>query len=234
MNNIQNLETSRSNAGDRGYIVEVNNAEKKFKFEKSYVVALSKTSFSLKKGNSLALVGPSGSGKSTLLHLVGGLDKPSSGEIFLKGELISSMDDQNRGRLRKTLIGFVYQFHHLLPEFNVVENVMMPLRIKRVSKSKAYLEAVEILERIGLVDRIRNQPSTLSGGERQRVAIARALVTKPSLVLADEPTGNLDRENAQKAFNLLIRLVEEFGSSLVIATHDMKLASSCNEIFSLR
>ena len=234
MSNIQNLETSRSNASDRGYIVEVNNAEKKFKFEKSYVVALSKTSFSLKKGNSLALVGPSGSGKSTLLHLVGGLDKPSSGEIFLKGELISSMDDQNRGRLRKTLIGFVYQFHHLLPEFNVVENVMMPLRIKRVSKSKAYSEAVEILERIGLVDRIRNQPSTLSGGERQRVAIARALVTKPSLVLADEPTGNLDRENAQKAFNLLIRLVEEFGSSLVIATHDMKLASSCNEIFSLR
>ena len=234
MNNIQNLETSRSNAGDRGYIVEVNNAEKKFKFEKSYVVALSKTSFSLKKGNSLALVGPSGSGKSTLLHLVGGLDKPSSGEIFLKGELISSMDDQNRGRLRKTLIGFVYQFHHLLPEFNVVENVMMPLRIKRVSKSKAYSEAVEILERIGLADRIRNQPATLSGGERQRVAIARALVTKPSLVLADEPTGNLDRENAQKAFNLLIRLVEEFGSSLVIATHDMKLASSCNEIFSLR
>ena len=181
-----------------------------------------------------AIMGPNGSGKSTLLHLVGGLDKPSSGEIFLKGELISSMDDQNRGRLRKTLIGFVYQFHHLLPEFNVVENVMMPLRIKRVSKSKAYSEAVEILERIGLVDRIRNQPSTLSGGERQRVAIARALVTKPSLVLADEPTGNLDRENAQKAFNLLIRLVEEFGSSLVIATHDMKLASSCNEIFSLR
>ena len=234
MNDIQNSETSRSNASDRGYIVEVNNAEKKFKFEKSYVVALRKTSFSLKKGNSLALVGPSGSGKSTLLHLVGGLDKPSSGEIFLKGELISSMDDQNRGRLRKTLIGFVYQFHHLLPEFNVVENVMMPLRIKRVSKSKSYSEAVEILERIGLVDRIRNQPATLSGGERQRVAIARALVTKPSLVLADEPTGNLDRENAQKAFNLLIRLVEEFGSSLVIATHDMKLASSCNEIFSLR
>ena len=234
MNNIQNSETSRSNVSDRGYIVEVNNAEKKFKFEKSYVVALSKTSFSLKKGNSLALVGPSGSGKSTLLHLVGGLDKPSSGEIFLKGELISSMDDQNRGRLRKTLIGFVYQFHHLLPEFNVVENVMMPLRIKRVSKNKAYSEAVEILERIGLADRIRNQPATLSGGERQRVAIARALVTKPSLVLADEPTGNVDRENAQKAFNLLIRLVEEFGSSLVIATHDMKLASSCNEIFSLR
>ena len=111
---------------------------------------------------------------------------------------------------------------------------MMPLRIKRVSKSKAYSEAVEILERIGLLDRIRNQPATLSGGERQRVAIARALVTKPSLVLADEPTGNLDRENAQKAFNLLIRLVEEFGSSLVIATHDMKLAGSCNEIFSLR
>jgi lipoprotein-releasing system ATP-binding protein len=144
------------------------------------------------------------------------------------------MDDQNRGRLRKTLIGFVYQFHHLLPEFSVVENVMMPLRIKRVSKSKSYSEAVDILERIGLVDRLRNQPATLSGGERQRVAIARALVTKPSLVLADEPTGNLDRENAQKAFNLLIRLVEEFGSSLVIATHDMKLASSCNEIFSLR
>ena len=154
MNNIQNLETSRSNASDRGYIVEVNNAEKKFKFEKSYVVALRKTSFSLKKGNSLALVGPSGSGKSTLLHLIGGLDKPSNGEIFLKGELISSMDDQSRGRLRKALVGFVYQFHHLLPEFNVVENVMMPLRIKRVSKSKSYSEAVEILERIGLVDRI--------------------------------------------------------------------------------
>ena len=216
-----------------GKIIEANNISKKFKVGRDQVIALQKTNLSLKIGESLAVVGPSGSGKSTLLHILGGLEMSDSGEIYIDGELVNDESDYLRTIIRNEKIGFVYQFHHLLPEFSAVENVAMPLIIRRVKYSQALKSAKLILSQIGLKDRLSHYPSMLSGGERQRVAIARALITNPCLVLADEPTGNLDSANATDIFNLLLERVKLLDAALIVVTHDSKLARECDQVISL-
>ena len=209
-------------------MVFVEKVEKKVQVGKHSIFALKKCSLSLEPGDTLAILGSSGTGKSTLIHLIAGLERPSSGEIRVKKSLVSEMSDGDRAKFRKENVGVIYQFHHLLPEFNVLENVMMPLRIKRIPYVIAKKEAFQILEKVGLEHKVKDQPATLSGGERQRVAIARAMVSMPSLILADEPTGNLDRNNAHNVFRLILSLVNDHGSSLIVATHDLELAALCN------
>lgn len=189
--------------------------------------------FEVAAGQSVSIIGSSGSGKSTLLHILGGLDMPSEGRVVLMGNDLGQMSQKQLGVLRNQYLGFVYQFHHLLPEFSALENVMMPLLIAKKSKVEAEAVAAAMLEKVGLKQRMLHRPSELSGGERQRAAIARALVTRPKCLLADEPTGNLDRKNAQNVLDMMLDLKSELGTSLIVVTHDDELASRFDRVMTM-
>lgn len=216
-------------------ILQAKNISKVYDEGKIKTTVLSGLDLTVHAGEHIAIVGSSGSGKSTLLHLLGGLDTPTTGEVWLKGACLNQLNETRRGELRNRHLGFIYQFHHLLAEFNATENVAMPLLMRAdVSIKEAERRANALLERVGLGHRLHHRPSELSGGERQRVAIARALVTEPALVLADEPTGNLDNENATAVFELLTELQSSIGMALLIVTHDRQLAARADQILEIK
>lgn len=202
-------------------------------FEDLDVPVLNNLSFEINASERIAILGSSGSGKSTLLHIIAGLDDPSKGNVFFNNDLITKLSDNNKSILRNKHIGFVYQSHHLLKDFSAIENVMMPLIIRRNDSLKDFNQAKKILKKLGLGSRLNHFPHQLSGGERQRVAIARAIVTSPDIILADEPTGNLDHKNANIVFESFLELTEEFKTAIVLVTHDQSLARKMNKIYHL-
>jgi lipoprotein-releasing system ATP-binding protein len=214
-------------------VLEARGVQKSFTQGPVTLQVLQGVMLAVEAGERIAIVGASGSGKTTLLQILGGLDRPTTGHVFVDGQDIHELSENARGMLRNRALGFVYQFHHLLPEFSALENVAMPLLVRRTRVTEAKDRAGEILERVGLGQRLTHRPYQLSGGERQRAAVARALVTEPKIILADEPTGNLDGANAESVFELMLELNRERGTSLVVVTHDMRLANRMERVYEI-
>ena len=215
-------------------LLETKNLSKHFSEGELRVDVLKGINFSVNKNESVAIIGASGSGKSTLLHLLGGLDVPDQGETLINGKNINVLNDEQRGEMRNKHLGFIYQFHHLLPEFSALENVAMPLLIRRSNEKEALDKAKDLLEKVGLGKRVEHRPGEMSGGERQRAAIARALVTEPACILADEPTGNLDEKTADQVFELILELNQSLGTSLIMVTHNLDLSRRVNRVVELK
>lgn len=211
-------------------VIQCQGVSKTFEEGKLKVDVLENINFVIGKGEQVAIVGASGSGKSTLLHILGGLSEPSAGKVMIDGKDVNTLSQTARGKLRNASLGFVYQFHHLLPEFTALENVAMPLLIARLADTEAIERATDILDKVGLGNRIQHKPGELSGGERQRAAIARAMVTRPKCIMADEPTGNLDSKTADSIHGLMLELNQQIGTSLIVVTHDMNLASKIGTV----
>ena len=224
---------SKPSSMDKNVVLRASGIAKTYEEGDLKTEVLTDVNFSLRRGETLAIVGASGSGKSTLLHIIGGLDTLTRGEVEVEGRVLSKLSDAERGRVRNQSMGFIYQFHHLLPEFTALENVCMPLLIRGVAISEAQRQARVLLERVGLGKREEHKPAELSGGERQRCAVARALITRPACVLGDEPTGNLDEGNAAQVYELMLELNREVGTSFILVTHDHRLAAKMDRTLEL-
>lgn len=224
---------SKPSTMDKNVVLRASGIAKTYEEGDLKTEVLTDVNFTLKRGETLAIVGASGSGKSTLLHIIGGLDTLTQGEVEVDGRILSKLSDAERGRVRNRSLGFIYQFHHLLPEFTALENVCMPLLIRGVSIAEAQRQSRVLLERVGLGKREAHKPAELSGGERQRCAVARALVTRPACVLGDEPTGNLDEGNAAHVYELMLELNREVGTSFILVTHDHRLAAKMDRTLEL-